>query len=264
MLKIIRMRQNAIRAVIAISCFLFCAQVWAQADEWDAKKSKHFIVYHQGVPQEYVSKVARRAEHYYKSITDYLGLMRFDFWTWEERCKIYLYPSQKGYLKSFGATPWSRGGVHVIRKEIVSYVEDLEKERFFESTLPHELGHIIFREVVGFDKELPLWIDEGVAVLQEENRRRYLSAARELVEDEQYIHLKQLSKVRSYTQVSPLVLYSEAASIMEFLLERFGRGRFVDFCRLLRDGEDWKEALLSTYKFEDLEALEAAWLDSLK
>ena len=241
-----------------------CAQAWTGADEWDVKKSKHFIIYHQEVPQKYLSKVASKAEHYYKSITNYLGLMRFEFWTWEERCKIYLYPSQKGYLRSFGATPWSRGGVHVIRKEIISYVEDLKKEQFFDSTLPHEMGHIIFREVVGFDKNLPLWIDEGVAVLQEKDRQRYLSAARELVEEGQYIHLKQLSRVRSYRQISPLILYSEAASIMEFLLQRFGRERFVGFCRLLRDGEHWKEALLRTYRFEDLDALEEAWLDSIR
>ncbi|MBU4140685.1 MAG: hypothetical protein KKA80_02195 [Candidatus Omnitrophica bacterium] len=240
--------------------FLFCGLVWAQSEPWNIKKSKHFIIYYREAPKEYISEVKRRAERYYQSITDYLGLMRFNFWTWDERCKIYLYPNRREYLRDTRSASWSRGGVHIIKKEIVTYVE---KEQFFDYVLPHELGHIIFREVVGFDKRLPLWIDEAVAVLQEKDRQSYLTAAGELAGEGRHIPLDELSQIRNYQQVSPPAFYSESASIIGFLLEEFGRDRFIAFCRRLRDGEDWEEALLRTYKFEDLGALEEAWLDSL-
>jgi hypothetical protein len=234
--------------------------LFAQENEWSTKKSKHFIIYYQQTPTEYISKVIGSAEHYYKSITDYLGFRRFNFWTFDRRCKIYLYPNQEKYLEDTQPAPWSKGGVHVIRKEIFTYVRE---DEFFDYVLPHEMGHIIFREIVGFDKKLPLWIDEGVALLQEKDRERYLAKACRLAREKSYIPLNRLSRIRGYQKVEPLVFYSESASLMEFLLEEFGRERFITFCRRLRDGGEWRESLLGTYNFENLNELEEAWIDNL-
>lgn len=239
--------------------FLFCRWISADNDDWNIEKSKHFIIYYRQAPSEYINEVRRRAEQYYRNITDYLGFRRFNFWTWEERCKIYLYPNRETYLKESDSVSWSRGKVHITKKEIVTYVK---KEQFLDYVLPHELGHIIFKEVVGFDKKLPLWIDEAVSVLQEKDRQRYLRFARELVEEGRYMSLKELSRLKSYGQISPQAFYSQSASIIEFLLNNFGRDDFVVFCRRLRDGEEWKEALLKTYKFENLDALQEAWVKS--
>jgi len=252
--------------VLITLVFLFAGEVSAQTDsflglnDWKEKKSKHFIIYYQEASSRYINKVARYAEHYYKSITNYLGFRRFNFWTWEKRCKIYLYPSREEYLVDTGGISWSKGSVHVIKKEIVTYAQEAE---FFDHVLPHEMGHIIFRELVGFEKKLPLWIDEAVAVLQEEDRAKYLAGARNLVRQGNYIPLSELARQSNYGQITPSVFYCQAASIMHFLLEKFGRNKFVIFCRYLRDKEGWEKALLRTYKFENLEGLEKAWINSL-
>ncbi|MEA3561000.1 MAG: peptidase MA family metallohydrolase [Candidatus Omnitrophota bacterium] len=241
--------------------FLFCYQADAGDEQWNIKKSKHFIIYYQQAPREYVGRVANSAEHYYKSITDYLGFRRFNFWTFDRRCKIYLYPEQKEYLEGSQGISWSSGSVHVIKKEINTYVRE---DEFFDHVLPHEMGHIIFREVIGFDKQLPLWIDEAVALLQEKDREKYLTAARGMVKDKSYLSFKELSGIKDYGSLRPFIFYSESASIIEFLLEEFGREKFVSFCRRLRDGQDWEQALLRAYRFESLEELEKAWVDGLK
>jgi len=231
-----------------------------QAEDLSVKKSKHFIIYYSEVSSGYASRVARQAEHYYKSVINYLGFNRFDFWTWDNRCKIYLYPNQESYQEATDAEHWSTGRVHVGKKEISTYAQ---REQFLDYILPHEMGHIIFREAVGFDKDLPLWIDEGIATLQEKDRDKYLLTARIFVREKNFISLEDLSNIRSYTQISPLVFYSESASIMEFLLERFSRREFVAFCHRLRDGEEWEDALLRTYKFENLQQLEDAWINGI-
>ena len=252
--------------VLIALVFLFFGSVKAQTDssldlnDWKIEKSKHFIIYYQEASSRYINKARSYAEHYYKSITDYLGFRRFNFWTWEKRCKIYLYPSREEYLKDTGRVSWSKGSVHVIKKEIVTYAWEAE---FFEHVLPHEMGHIIFRVLVGFEKKLPLWIDEAVAVLQEVDRAKYLAGARNLVRQGSHISLTELARASDYGQIEPSLFYSQAASIVHFLLEKFGRNRFVIFCRCLRDGEGWEEALLSTYKFENLEGLEETWINSL-
>ncbi len=252
-------RLGLVTALVLV--FLSCGNgLYAQDKEWSIKKSKHFIIYYRGVPTEYAAKVARKAEYYYKKIINYLGFNRLNFWTWEKRCKIYLYPSREEYLRATNAKSWSSGRVHVIKKEINTYAK---KGQFLDYILPHEMGHIIFREAIGYDKNLPLWIDEGVAILQEKDREKYLLAARTLIKEKSFIPLNELSGIRGYGEVSPLSFYSESASIMEFLLERFTRRKFVIFCRSLRDGIGWREALLKTYRFESLEELERAWVEGL-
>jgi hypothetical protein len=252
---------NVMMVLALALIFLSCSNgLYAQDEEWSIKKSKHFIIYYREVPAEYAGKVARKAEYYYKKIISYLGFNRVDFWTWEKRCRIYLYPTREEYLETTGAESWSSGRVHVIKKEINTYAK---KEQFLDYILPHEMGHIIFREAVGFDKNLPLWIDEGVAILQEKDRKKYLLTARALIKEKSFIPLNELSGIRGYGEVSPLSFYSESASIMEFLLKKFSRRKFVIFCRNLRDGTGWIEALLKTYKFESLEELEQAWLESI-
>ena len=61
----------------------------------------------------------------------------------------------------------------------------------------------------------------------------------------------------------PFIFYSQSAGMVNFLLENFGRKRFVSFCRRVRDKADWKKSLLSVYKFSDLEEFEESWLDYL-
>jgi len=128
--------------------------------------------------------------------------------------------------------------------------------------LPHEMTHVIFREFIGVNTPLPLWIDEGVASSQEKS---YLSArmqlARDLVVKNQYIKLEKLSEVSNLGEnsVSPNVFYSEAASLIVFLIREKGKDRFLDFSRALRDGTNWKSALLKTYNFLSLEAMENEW-----
>jgi len=246
----------AITAVI-----LSISYVHAENQPWQIKKSKHFVVYFQEASPGYLNQLVRKAEYYYQSITDYLGFRRFDFWTWENRCKIYFYPSRSVYLDDTGNLSWTRAHVHVIKKEMSTYIG---QERFFDTILPHELGHIIFREFVGYKTRLPLWLDEGVACMQEAESQKRSSLARALVKQGNYIPLAELSSMRDYNSIIPAVFYSQAASIVDFLLRRFGRERFVLLCRRLRDGQDWQEALKSIYRFEDLGELEKLWIANLK
>lgn len=241
------------------SFFLFSICFAVNADEnWDIRKSTHFIVHYKfrDVYNDYVSKVITKAEGYYRAITNYLGFRRDDFWTWDDRCRIYIYPSQEEYQANTSTPEWSTGSVHIISKEIATHIKD---EKFLNFILPHELGHIIFREFVGFSNNIPLWIDEGVAVLQEKDRSGYLAIAKQIVQGKKCIPLENLSRIQDYSQIDPVIFYSESASIIEFLLEKFGRPKFVNFCRRLRDSKDWETALFKTYPFSNLSELEEAW-----
>ena len=70
---------------------------------------------------------------------------------------------------------------------------------FFDTLLPHELGHIIFRDYIGFTAAVPLWFEEGVAIYQEKAKRLGSNkTVKEAIENGQFIPLSQLSGVRLY------------------------------------------------------------------
>ncbi len=125
------------------------------------------------------------------------------------------------------------------------------------------MGHIVFREFIGYNKHLPLWVDEGVACMQERGSQERLIIAKILTKWNLHIPLRDLSRFNDYALIIPIIFYSESASIMDFLLRTFGRTRFVRFCRRLRDAENWEEALSSVYKLADLDALEELWIADL-
>lgn len=237
---------------------LFTAQASCQGD-WLVEKSNHFLVYYSDAAStEYVKKVISAAELYYKEIRDSLGFRIFDFWSWDKRCSIYLYSSKDAYYYYAQQPHWSSGVVRMKKREIQSYMEG---DDFLESVLPHEMGHLIFREFVGFYQKLPLWLDEGVACFKERKYcdKRFDVAVR-LVKSNMFIDLDKLSKFKDpHTMFIPDIFYAEAFSVIVFLTEHFGQDKFLDFCRSLRDGMKWLDALKNTYNFEDLADFNRQW-----
>jgi len=242
-------------SIVSIKTFVF-AEV--RTSFWQDKKSQHFIIYYQGATAEYVDNLINSAEKYYNDIVDELGFRRFDFWTWDERAKIYLYNSSEEYLNDTGRMAWSGAMVNIKKRTIKTFIN---QENFMQSILPHEMAHIIFREFIGLSIRLPLWLDEGVACSQE---KVYLSErllfAKHLVKSKMHIPIKRLSEISDYNLVVPKVFYAEAASLVVFLLEGYDKEKFLDFSRRLRDdNKGWRETLLGAYRFSDIEDFQTQW-----
>jgi hypothetical protein len=234
----------------------------AKPANWNRRKSQHFIVYYQEVPYGYIDKVISKAERYYSSILEGLGFRRLEFWTWDKRARIYIYPEEKAYQSQTNRPGWSGAVVQVRSRTIKTYINERD---FFKRILPHELAHIIFREYVGYKAKLPLWLDEGVACSQEKLQLdQRLSLARASVNDKMFMSVGELSQIDNYTLLSPRLFYAESASLVTFLLRRYGRERFLSFCRRIRDTGSWQNALKRTYGFSDINDFNAAWLRYLK
>jgi hypothetical protein len=252
----------------AFFLFFLSGTCFAQTDApvWNIEKSEHFIVYYQDTGSEYVDKLIDRAEYFYNSIVDTLGFTRFDnFWTWDNRCKVYIYPSQEAYEKNTGQPHWSEASVNVRDKIINTFFNE---ENFYESLLPHELGHIVFRQYVGVNIVLPLWLDEGVACMQEQSKSRRLALARKLLGSNSFISLDQLmgkgGRMSLRDILSPGPFYAESLSLVDFLLSEYGKEKFVDYCRELKDNKsNWLDSLLSKYDFKDISDMNDKWINFL-
>ncbi len=250
--------------ILAAVFFLCCAAKAATYEEsfWESKRSTHFTVYYKSTESsDYVNEVLKYAEKYYDDITEELGFRRFDFWTWEKACKIYLYATAKEYYYATGEPEWSGACANLRERTIKTFVR---REKFLDTILPHEMAHLIFREFVGFKVMLPLWLDEGVASLMENKQRsQYLFLARALLKSRIFIPLPKLTRIVKEGLVMPGVFYAESASVVEFLLQKYGKEKFVDYCRKLRDNKNWELSLKEVYKFRDLSDMNEKWVEFL-
>jgi len=254
------------KIILLIIVLVFPFSGLAQDEKWYVSRSTHFVLYYKDVPESFINKVIERAEDYYNKITDDLGFTRYNFWLWENRAKIYIYNDIEEYKSKTGQPSWSSGCVSVKDKIIKTYPL---ASGFFDTLLPHELGHIIFREFVGFDNNnIPFWLDEGVASYQEMTKRfaakRYVSNA---IRDNKFIPLDRLSNINLaliQDKETVDIVYLEAVNLIDYLISQFGDSAFVNFCRALRDGKTLDGAISSTYGFKNLDELNTAWQGFLK
>lgn len=246
---------------IASIFFLPLTIVLAKTDDWNITKSTHFIVHYKNAQEDFLERLIERAEDYYNEIADDLGFRRFDFWLWDKRAKIYIYDDAQEYQAATGQPSWSAGCALVNEKIIKTFPY---AQGFFDTILPHEMGHIIFREFVGFyNYAVPIWLDEGVASYQENLRRAIANRiVKEAMEENSFIDLEKLSNFSPQSfRDSRLVslFYAESLSIIDFLIKEFGSDNFVLFCQNLRDKKNLEAALRSTYPFSNIKELDRTW-----
>lgn len=241
----------------------FCAHVVTPAlainrlprGEWNNYKSTHFIIYyHPSIEKSYIKEFTKKCEHYYGVITERLGFNRFNFWLWDDRALVFIYKDKEQYVEQTGRAGWSGASVHIKKKHISTFYF---AQDFFDVILPHEMGHIILREFIGLKAKAPLWFDEGVACANEEDcLLRYLVVAKGLMESGIGMKLSEMEMIKPGEIIFPSVFYSTSASIVIFLLEEFKGESFVAFCKELRDGTSFYEAMDKIYAIGSCDELE--------
>lgn len=231
----------------------------APAPEWRVVKSTHFLVMHTG--DEVMAKaVSDKAEGYYTAIAADLGFTRYqNFWVWDNRVKILIYPTAQAFAEACQAPVWAIGRASYTRHEIASYRQS--GSDFLGSMLPHELAHLILADYIG-EARVPLWLTEGYAQWVQEGRsaagfRPGLS-----------FKLKDLVGADIRKDPDPqrvATFYAQSAGVVGFMIKTYGGGAFGSFCKALRDGKTLEAALTAAYSSDlpSLDALEQKWLKSL-
>ncbi|QDU22629.1 RNA polymerase sigma factor [Urbifossiella limnaea] len=150
-----------------------------------------------------------------------------------------------------------------------------------KSVLPHEVTHVVL--ATHFGRPLPRWADEGIAVLAEADAEQFNHEirARELLNAGRAIRLDTLFRMTDYPR-DQIVTFAQGHSVCRFLLERGATGVRADTPRFARGDKEpalmaflalgmgensaasWATAAKEVYGFESLDALEQAWIDSLR
>ncbi len=232
-------------------------------------KGDHFIVkYLLEDERSRAVQILTRAELYYKRVAESIGYNRYqEYWTWERRVTVVLYPDQLSYAKFTGQPQWSKGYASrdskLFRtKVIVSY--DGQPE-FLEEILPHEIAHLILWDFLGFTRKVPIWFEEGLAQREEDGKRAVVQQAmKEVVISGNDIpfatfHGLDVGRITDPVQVS--LFYAQSLSVVEFMIGKYGRDAFRNFCREIREGRAFEEALPRAYPaiFRTVDDLGSKW-----
>ncbi len=253
------------KILILFAFILFAQPVLAAEEEWHKYDSSHFIIYYKNAPTDFAKNVAETAESLYDEITRNLGFTRYHGWSRDDRAVIYIYDDHDEYKKHARNMEWSGGMANVEKKEIKTYAAE---SGFFDSTLPHELGHIIFHEFIKYNP-VPLWLDEGVAMYQEKAKRWGANKAVQMyLSHGKFIPLNELTRERLFKDPNKEIVnifYAESASIVYYMIVEQGESRFENLCRRLSDGIAFEEALDASYgRFTNIQQLNDAWVSYLK
>jgi hypothetical protein len=251
---------SALTFCLASCILLLASPVFSQG--WKEEKGDHFIVYYENDAAR-PKEILRKAEFYYNKIARDLGYSRYsNFWQWDKRVKIYIHPNQEAFQKSTGQPVWSHGMANYLDKSIHSIETN---DNFLNAVLPHEITHLVFRDFVGFKGEVSLWMDEGVAQWEEDDKRAAaLQMMPALVAGANILTIQTLTSLDIRRETDPQkvrLFYAQAISLVDFLIKNYGASSFTSLCRELRDGKDLESALRIAYanSVKNLEDLDDKW-----
>jgi len=215
--------------------------------------------------------IGRELDAYYKRLLKdlkYGGMLK-------KKPEVYVFKNYKEYLDKTGSLNYNvthTGGIAIPRSarkpaKVYSFLSD----NLISEVLPHELTHLIFREItagLNTDAEIPLWLDEGMAVYEEKGER-YKSLVASAFQNGGLIPLARLVSYEHYPgDLSERALfYAQSASLVDYLLSKYGGSRFLAFSKkMIRGGKSADEALFSTYypDIRNVSQLSEAWLGNLK
>lgn len=223
--------------------------------------SLHFKVKAYG--QDTVLAVSAQAEAAYTRIMTDTGLNSF---MPRGLYQIVVYGTQDEYRKKTGQPDWS-GGV-AVGNAIYTY-----SSARVDAVLSHEVTHLIWFEYMGRVNPDHRWVNEGLAVFQENKavgsrgQGDLFSSVRGTMRS-QTIPMDQMIRLVPATERAYEVSlwYAQAESMVRFMIERGGRIGFSQFLGALRFDKNLDQAVAEGFpgSWRTLEELERDWKRSLQ
>ena len=184
--------------------------------------------------------------------------------TWSPRCDIYLHATANDYSMATHQPPQlaghssiGHGPDRVVSRRIDIHFDD---PNMLIGVLPHETTHVVLAD--GYNRPLPHWADEGMAVLSEPRERveRHLHNLPQHRSNGETFAVAELIPMDQYPSDSHRIgaFYAESVSLVEFLSKEKGEPVFVQF---MRDGmqSGYEPALQKYYGIHGYDDLQQRW-----
>jgi hypothetical protein len=187
------------------------------------------------------------------------------FATWKTKAIIVLHKNHSEYVKETGQPGWSGGTAGMVTHGPITHRAIYLYEGapyLFSNILPHEITHLVFMQIMGPKANIPLWLNEGLAVYEQRDKGRSLKiiAARNMKKND-YIRLDDLIKYGKVPEGKTELFYGASAGLVEYLFVILSRTCYVKMISLLKQGASSYEAFSGAYgkAFKSFSSMETSW-----
>jgi hypothetical protein len=230
-----------------------------RAADWKHAETEHFIYHFFDRPT--ASAVSVEAEFYYRVIAKELGK---DTAGGGQKCHVFIFHDEadwKQFQQGGGMDPWT-GGLH---SEGTLFFLRNPGWKANDSTLPHEIAHLVLHRFFG--NGIPLWLHEGFAEYAGSRCRAAFYRARgfnakprgSIVPADGFIPLSEFTVLATYPQKEEAVIafYAQSEKLVRFL-SNADKAAFLNFLDVLSKGSRFDSALSQTFgrKYPTLASLE--------
>ena len=177
---------------------------------------------------------------------------------------IYLYEEPSDLRASIPGAPAWAGGIAFPEYSTILVVASESYADYGRLTVRHELGHLVIRRFT-FNclTDLPVWLDEGLAMRAEGEENPDLMAELEAaIADDRLLTIHQIESAFSVYRDRAKLSYAQSYSIVRFLIDTYGQEKMLDLLTAFREGSTPDEAFLRAYGF-DMYGLEDTWRDAI-
>jgi len=180
----------------------------------------------------------------------------------EESVKIYIYGSSQDLRGAMVYPQEWTGGVAFTRHGTIAIGITPLDLHWGLRAIAHELTHLVIHQMtLNPYSDLPTWLDEGLAMYSEGVLgiafRTYLDKA---IAEDSLISVRSLSSPFSAYAEQSYLSYAQSYSLVEFLINDYGRDRMLELLDTFREGSCYDAALNKVYGF-DIDGLDTLWRD---
>jgi hypothetical protein len=205
------------------------------------------------------------AQELMNACDDGLATLTQDIGAYPERpIKIYVYASSNDLHGAMVSSEEWSGGVAFTDFGIIAIGIPPSQLEWGKGALVHELTHLIVREATFSPYgQLPVWLDEGLAMYNEVGVDPSLAAPLEdAIAGSELISVRTLCSPFSAYADKAYLSYAESYSIVEYLLTDYGQAEMLGLLSVLKQGSTYDEALTEVCGF-DIDGLDANWRATL-
>ncbi|MDP3787509.1 MAG: peptidase MA family metallohydrolase [Candidatus Omnitrophota bacterium] len=230
---------------------------------WQIYEEDAFIAFHhdEGIVR---GRLKGKVGDYCKRVADKFGYEEFKIYDesaspdWDLKFKFYSYGDFASWKKAAQARGFNPD-------TLMAFAAGNRRVFFYElymktDVIYHEIAHEIYRELTK-EANIPRWWSEGIAqyaLLTTGEARRDISNSRFRAMNNQHIPL--LSPNNDSYEHN----YEDGLSVVYFLARDKGKDRFKEFNYNLRKGKGFENSLFEVYGFDNIGALDRAWVEYLK
>ncbi len=173
---------------------------------------------------------------------------------------VFIYADNADFQDAILYEPGWTGGIAIPEYDIVLIGIEPENLEWGKTTVAHEIAHVLQGQYsftcLG---DTPTWLVEGIAMyaeggLDDPSSELFEKAVRE----DTLLSVRALSGSFSENPNKADLSYSQSYSLVNFLIEKYGKDTLLALMDLLREGATVDAALEDTYGF-DIEGFEVAW-----